>query len=69
MADIHSHPASDEYRENWERVFRPKVTVYEALEYCGIPVKIDDSIPKNEIWLVSENRIDKIVNIGAPTNA
>jgi len=23
MPDIHSQPASEEYRENWERAFRP----------------------------------------------
>lgn len=71
MADIHSQPASDQYRDNWERIFGRKhtVTVHEALEFCGIPVEINDSIPKDEIWLMSVNRIDKIVNIGAPKNA
>ncbi len=71
MPEIRSQIASDQYRNNWDRLFRPKttVTVYEALAYCGIPVQINDAIPKDEVWLVSENHIDKIVNIGASKNA
>ena len=63
-------PVTNEYRENWDRVFHPKVTVREALEYCGIPVIIDESIPPTEIHFHHPSgRVDKLVNIGAPTNA
>ena len=68
MPEIHSKPSNDAYRDNWDRIFKPKVTVREALEYCGIPVEICEGIPKDEIWLVSDDRIDKIVNIGVPIN-
>ena len=59
-------PVTDEYRENWERVFLPKTkcTVREALEFMGILVVIDDSIPPTEIHLRHPNgRVDKIVGI------
>ena len=66
MPEIHSQPASDNYRENWERVFRPKTicTVREALEFMGMSVVIDDSVPTTEIHIRHPNgRVDKIVGI------
>jgi hypothetical protein len=59
-------PVTDQYRDGWERIFRPKTrcTVREALESIGIPVVIDDSIPPTEIHLRHPNgRVDKIVGI------
>lgn len=63
-------PVSDEYRANWDRLFKPRrtVTVREAFEFCGIPVHIDDSIPKDEVRLVGENGelMGRINGIGSP---
>jgi len=62
-------PVTDQYRDGWERIFRPKTRciVREALGSIGIPVVvvIDDSIPPGEIHLRHPNgRVDKIVGIG-----
>jgi hypothetical protein len=67
MPNIISQLASDSYRDNWERIFRPKTrcTVREALEFMGIPFEIDDSIPPNELHLRHpDGHVDKITGIG-----
>ncbi len=71
MPEIRSQVASNDYRANWERVFRKhKVTAYQALEYCGVPMTINEQVPKDEIWFVKEGEIvAKMTNVGAPENA
>jgi hypothetical protein len=66
MTESHSRGASDTYRDNWDLIFRPKTicTVREAMEFMGIPVEIDDSIPPTEIHLRHPSgRVDKIIGI------
>lgn len=58
MFDYHQRPATEEYRENWERIYgakpeQPRQFQRADFDVCGVPVYIDPTLPPGYIDFVT----------------